>query len=205
MEKTKVIIYDNDGMIIHGLRFSDRYIKEFGISQDIMSPFFNGPFKKCLTGNSDIKEELKKVLELWKWKGTEDELLKYWFDSGDEIYADVYESITKLKNQGLIVCLATNQEKYRNQYLIEKFSYSRIFNEIFCSAVLGYTKHSSEGLEKIFQMLHEKYGVNDKEEVMYWDDREENVENLKNVGFNGQKYIDYPSFKSKINEYGFTL
>lgn len=205
MKKPKVILYDNDGMVTHGGRFSDQYAKEFGIDISVMAPFFEGPFKKCLVGKADLKEELGKVLETWKWKGTADELMQYWFAIGDSVYEDVYASILKLKEQGLVVCLATNQEKYRTEYLNEKLSYGKVFDEIFSSAKLGAYKHSVEGLEKISQILREKYNVSDKGEILYWDDREGNVEELNKRGFNGQQYRDYNSFKDVLNEYGFQL
>ena len=74
MKKPKVIIYDNDGMILNGGRFSDQYAKEFGVDLATMTPFFDGPFKKCLVDKADLKEELAQVLEEWKWNGTVDEL-----------------------------------------------------------------------------------------------------------------------------------
>jgi len=112
-------------------------------------------------------------------------------------------SVTKLKEQGLIVCLATNQEKYRMQYLINKFSYDKVFDEIFFSANLGAYKTSLEGLEKIVQTLKEKYGVSDKGEIMYWDDHEENVVDFNAIGFNGQHYKDFSTFKAVLSDYGY--
>ncbi len=205
MLKPRVIIYDNDGMVTHGGRFSDQYSKEFGVDPVVMAPFFEGPFKKCLTGAADLKEELKSVLEAWKWRGTADELMQYWFAVGDVLNEDTYTSITKLKKQGLVVCLATNQEKYRAQYLISKHSYDEVFDEIFCSASLGAYKHSAEGLERIYQTLKEKHGISDKKEIMYWDDREDSVKNLNEAGFNGQRYQSYESFKKVLAEHGCQL
>ena len=205
MKKLKVIIYDNDGMITHGGRFSEKYSKEFAVDSAAMLPFFEGSFKNCLVGKADLKEELKKVLVTWKWKGTVDELLQYWFSIGNSVYDDIYASILKLKEQGLIVCLATNQEKYRTGYLVNKLSYNKIFDEIFSSADLGVYKHSPEGLEKIGQVLKEKYAISDKEEIMYWDDRENHVGCLNKAGFNGQLYRDYLSFKSVLSDYGLQL
>lgn len=205
MKKPRVIIYDNDGMVTHGGRFSEQYAKEFGVDIAVMASFFDGPFKKCLVGKADLKEELGKVLETWQWKGTADELMQYWFSIGDTLHADVYASISKLKEQGLIVCLATNQEKYRAAYLLNKLSYEKVFDEIFSSAELGAYKHSTEGLEKISQILKEKYNVSDKGEILYWDDREANVESLHKMGFNAQQYRDYGSFKTVLAEYGFQL
>ena len=178
MKKPRAVIYDNDGMITHGGRFSEQYAKEFGVDPAVIAPFFEGPFKNCLMGKTDLKEELKKVLETWKWKGSVDELAQYWFSIGDSVHDDMYASILKLRAQGLIVCLATNQEKYRTKYLVNKLSYDKIFDEIFSSADLGAYKHSPDGLEKIFQVLKEKYAISDKGEILYWDDREDHVENL---------------------------
>ena len=205
MKKSRVIIYDNDGMVTHGGRFSEQYSKEFGLDPVVMLPFLEGPFRSCLVGKADLKEELKKVLGAWKWKGTVDELMQYWFFIGDSVYDDIYASILRLKEQGMIVCLATNQEKYRTEYLVKKLFYDKIFDEIFLSADLGFYKHSPEGLEKIFHVLKEKYAISDKEEIMYWDDREDHVEDLNKLGFNGQLYRDYPSFRTVLAEAGHQL
>ena len=205
MKKPKVIIYDNDGMVTHGGRFSDKYSRAYGVDPAIMSPFFEGPFKQCLTGRADLKEKLAKVLDIWNWNGTVDELMQYWFAVGDVLDSDMYESITKLREQGAIVCLATNQEKYRTQYLVNNHSYDKVFDEVFSSADLGAYKHSAKGLEKIYNSLKEKYGIADKAEIMYWDDREGNVASLNEVGFNGQQYRDYESFKAVLAECGYRI
>lgn len=205
MKKPKAILYDNDGMVTHGGRFSEEYTKEFGVDMVALTPFLEGSLKKCQIGAADLKEELAKVLDAWKWKGTVDELLQYWFTIGDTPHEDVYASVTKLKQQGLVVCLATNNEKYRLQYLVSKLAYDKVFDEIFSSVELGAYKQSTEGAEKIFQTLKEKYGILDKEEILYWDDREKNVESLNNMGFNAQLYHRYDSFKTVMKKYGFQL
>jgi putative hydrolase of the HAD superfamily len=205
MKKPKVVIYDNDGMITDGARFSDTYSKEFNIPMELMDGFFDVHFKNCLHGKADLKEELRPFLEKWKWNGTVDELLDYWFRVGAEPNHDTYESISKLKEQGVVCCLATNQEKYRTQFLIQKMNYNELFDEIFSSADLCVFKTSEEGLGKIFNALKERYGDLEKDEILYWDDREGNVKHLNEFGFNGQKYKDYNSFKQTMNDYGFEV
>lgn len=205
MNKPKVIIYDNDGMVTHGGRFSEQYSREFAVDVAVMAPFFEGPLKQCQMGKADLKEELKKVIEIWQWKGTVDELMRYWFSIGDLVHEEIYASVTKLKQQGLVVCLATNNEKYRMQYLSNKLSYDKVFDELFTSAELGAFKQSAEGVEKIFQTLKEKYGITDKAEILYWDDREKNVAGLNNMGFNARLYTEYDSFKNVMSKYGFQV
>ena len=205
MEKPRAVIYDNDGMVAHGGRLSEQYAREFNLNIAVMDPFFAGPFKKCMTGEADLREELEKVITTWGWKGTVDELMQYWFSIGATLDEDVYASIAKLRAQDLVVCLATNQERYRLNYFVEKFSYDKIFNEVFCASELGALKQSAEGAEKIFQTLKERHGILDKGEVMYWDDREGNVESLNAMGFNAQMYRGYPAFKEVMAEHGFQL
>ena len=55
---------------------------------------------------------------------------------------------------------------------------------------------------KILTGLKEKYGISDKKEIMYWDDREYSVRNLNEAGFNGQQYKDHKSFKDILAGYG---
>ncbi|MDO8492991.1 MAG: hypothetical protein Q7S19_00380 [bacterium] len=205
MKNPKVIIYDNDGMICHSGRFSDSYSKEFGIEMDIMSPFFEGPFKNCLVGKADLKEELEKVLDIWNWKGTANQLLDYWFSVGSTLDEKVFPTISKFKDQGLIVCLATNQEKYRKEYLVTKFGYDKVFNEIFSSAELGAYKNSEKGLQKTFDILKDKYGIEDRDEIMYWDDREGNVEHINQFGMNGQHYKNYEEFRDVMAGLGYLV
>ncbi|MEJ0054036.1 MAG: HAD family hydrolase [bacterium] len=205
MTKPKAVIYDNDGMLMHGGRFSEQYSREFGVDLAVMSRFFETSFKLCLIGKADLREELAKVLEDWEWKGTADELMRYWFSIGDTLYEDTHASVGKLKEQGVVVCLATNQEKYRLQYLTKKFSYDSLFDEIFSSSELGALKHSEEGLEKISRKLKEAHSIADRGEVMYWDDRESQIKNLGEGGFNAQLYTDYPAFRKTLEEYGLRL
>lgn len=202
--KPRAIIYDNDGMICHSERFSDRYCAEFGIDMSVMAPFFDGPFKQCLVGKADLKEELARVLGLWGWKGSVGELLEYWFSVGATQDEKLFPTVAKLKAQGLVVCLATNQEKYRTEFLKKKFGYEELFDEIFSSAELGAYKNSEKGLARTFEILRDKYGVVEKGEVLYWDDRPGNVEHIKQSGMNGQLFVDYEGFQKKMKEFGYS-
>ena len=205
MKKPKVIIYDNDGMITDGERFSIQYVKEHDVSIEDVNVFFDNYFRDCLHGKKDLKEEIQPFLKKWKWKGTADAFLEYWFRFGIELHQDVYDSVTKLRSQGLIVCLATNQEKYRTEFLIEKFSYDKLFDEIFSSSSLGCFKTVPEGLNKIYETLNKKYGEIDRSEIMYWDDRVGNVKQVTDEGFNGQQFTDYESFREVLDNVGYRL
>jgi putative hydrolase of the HAD superfamily len=195
----KAVIFDSDGMLTHGPRFSEQYSKTHGISIDEMTPFFVSPFKDCLVGKSDLKEELKKGwLEKWNWSGTIDELLIYWFSVGDRLDQNVFDSVGELRANGLICVLATNQEKYRTDYLSGTFGYDDVFDKVFSSAYTGHKKPSAEFFAEILTFLKAKDPTIRGEDVLFWDDDEENVAGAKQYGFTTRQFIDSSRYASEM-------
>lgn len=80
----KVVLFDVDGVVVTGPMFSDRYIAEFGIALEDMTPFFENEFQECLVGKPDLKTELRKYVKKWRWEKSVDELVGYWL-SKDEL------------------------------------------------------------------------------------------------------------------------
>ena len=115
----KIFLFDADGVvIIPSERFSDRFSREFNVDyEEKIPPFFENDFEPCLTGRADLKEIIKPYLKRWGWKKSVDELLEYWFENENHIDERVIEVIKKLRAIGIKCYLATNQEKYRTQYL----------------------------------------------------------------------------------------
>ena len=58
-----------DGVIVHSERFSERFARDHGISQERTAPFFRGVFQDCLTGKADLREEIDAVIEKAKGMG----------------------------------------------------------------------------------------------------------------------------------------
>jgi putative hydrolase of the HAD superfamily len=195
----KTVIFDSDGMLTHGPRFSEHYSKEHGISIDEMTPFFVGPFKDCLVGKADLKEELQKGwLEKWKWPGTTDELLDYWFSVGDHLDQNVFASVEKLRDSGLICVLATNQERYRTDYLSDTFGYTDAFDKVFSSAYTGHKKPSSEFFDEIMTYLRIKDPSIQKANVLFWDDDNENVAGAHTYGFMTRLFVDNARYTDEM-------
>jgi FMN phosphatase YigB (HAD superfamily) len=53
--------------------------------------------------------------------------------------------------------------------------------------------------------LSNKYGEINADEIMFWDDRVENIAALKEFGINAQLYTNFENFKSVINNCGYHL
>ena len=79
--------------------FSVQYAKEFGISNDMMLPFFQGIFQEAVVGKADLKELLIPVIEKWRWKGTVEELLEWWFKAEHYVDERVVEEIGGCKKR----------------------------------------------------------------------------------------------------------
>ena len=164
----KAIIFDADGMIIHGERFSKRLEEEFGITRETTSPFMDsGKFQLCLTGKADLKDELANVIKDWGWKGTVDDLLEYWFSEKHNVIDERFLPIIRdLRDKGIRCFLASNNEKYRTNNLINERGLGAWFDKFFSSAFIGFKKPEREFFEAIFKELPSLK----KDAVLFWDD-----------------------------------
>ena len=192
----KAIIFDADGMVIEGERFSSRYKKEFNITDEEMSPFFEGVFRDCSIGKADLKGAVEPFLKKWKWEGSIDDFLDYWF-SGNSVNEEMVREIKQLKNLGIKCYLATNQEKYRTEYFKKEMGLEKIFDKIYSSAEIGHKKSSREFFQFILDDLKNKEGVS-LEETIYWDDKEENIALAKEMGLEGYIYKNIDDFRKII-------
>lgn len=191
----KAVIFDADGMVVTGTRFSDRLARDYAISTDKTVDFFTKAFPDCVLGKADLKEVIIPYLKAWGWKGTLDELLKFWFAGehlADNRFATVIE---KLNAKGIKCYLATNQEKYRLAYFKSEMGLGKIFEEIISSNSIGFKKPSKEFFENIAKVSNCK-----PEEVQYWDDRPVNIEAGKNFGFEARLYDKYENFEKVISQ-----
>lgn len=191
----KAIIFDSDGMTNCAEKFSVRFSRDFNIPYEQILPFFLNEFKGCLVGKADLKDVIKPYLIKWNWQKSVDELLNYWFSGEVNVDTRVMEVIGMLKQKSIKCYLATNQEKYRTDYMVEQMNYKKIFDAIFSSAEIGYKKPQPE----FFQVVLEKIGNPPKNEIMFWDDDQENVDGAKAFGLQSYLYTGFDSFQKIIS------
>lgn len=192
----KVILFDADGVLISGKPFSQQLEKDFGIKVANLQPFFREKFPACLVGKADLKEEIKPYLPTWGWSGTTDDLLRYWFRVEHEPNQGLLLFIKRLKENGYKVYVATNQEKYRTEYLRNEMGFGSQFDGIFSSSYIGHKKPEQDFFKKI---LNEVKPVK-ANEVLFWDDSEENIIAAKNLGFEAHLYQNFSDFQSKMKK-----
>jgi putative hydrolase of the HAD superfamily len=190
--KIKAMLFDVDGVLLNG-----RLEKDYGISEEIVQPFFLGPFPAALSGEADLKEIISPYLKQWGWQGNVDEFLDYWFQAEHIIDEALVEYIQRLRAQGIKCYLATNQERYRTTYILEKIGFKDFFDGIFVSNELGVRKPDVSFFAKAYEVLLPV----EKEAVLFWDDLVENIEAAQSFGIAAETYTDFQDFKQKMKTY----
>ena len=189
----KTIITDVDGvLLIEKQRFSQRYSKRFGIDINTMLPFFDGPFKQCLMGYSDLEVELENVLTTWKWPKSAKELINYWINDIEEVNNDLIKFMNGLKLQ---VIVATQQEKNRGEALKNIInSYGLKFIDYIGSYAIHKNKKTSEFYTEIMNM----HNLTPRETV-FIDDDPKNIAGAEQTGINTILHTDNASTIKQIN------
>jgi putative hydrolase of the HAD superfamily len=196
----KAIIFDADGVVINSPGyFSVQYEKEFGVSNESMLSFFKGIFQEAVVGKADLKELLQPVLKDWQWRGTVDELLKWWFRAEHHVDEGIVKEIRLLQKKGVKCCLGTKQEKYRAEYIRKDMGFEKIFDELYISCDMGCKKPEEKFFRIIQDDLAEKYSVR-PEEIMFWDNKEENIAASKKLGWQSHLYDGFDNFQKIISK-----
>ncbi|MFH1287000.1 MAG: HAD-IA family hydrolase [Candidatus Magasanikbacteria bacterium] len=185
----QVILFDADGVVIRSEMFGTHYQQTQGLSPDDMLPFYKGIFQECLTGRADLKEVIVPWLKKWKWDGDVDGFLLQWFQYEHKTDQKVVDLIRELRKNAVSCYLATNQEKYRTQYMRNEMGFEKLFDGIFSSAEIGSKKPQAEFYEFIFREL----GVN-KDKILYTDDTASHVEGAKLAGIDAYLYTEFEPF-----------
>jgi len=193
----KAIIFDADGMVLEQERPSIFLPRDYGISIENLNSFFHGPFQECLVGKTDLKEVIYPYLFKWGWSQGLDAFLNLWFTREVSVNKELVDYINELKSKGIKCLLATNQEKYRFQYFLDQLDFANIFDKVYASVNVGHKKTSLEFLSKIFKDLNNIK----KEEILFWDDRPENVKFAKDFGINAELFTSVKDFKEKMLQY----
>ena len=188
----KIALLDVNGVLIRTRYkyFSDKFSEEHSVPVDDIMPFFKGEYKEAAIGKVDVKDVLPNYLAKWGWKGTVDEFLKYWYESETDIDERVLEVVKDLRQQGVGVYLASDNEAGRAKYLMEEVGLQRDFDGGFFSSDLGATKSEPEFFERVVSELQVE-----PSQINYWDDDPKNVDVAKGVGIDAHIYEDVDEFK----------
>jgi len=197
--QARAVIFDADGVMLLFEKFTVRLEKEHGIPLEKTLPFIRGVLKpRCLIGEADLKEELSNVYKEWGWKGSLQELIDFWFKGEANVNLEMVEYIRALRKGGVLCFLATNQEKYRHEFMMDELGFAELFDRVFCSCDIGAVKPTKEYLDRVLGMIKEEYDIG-IDDMVLWDDRAEHVEGFSNLGVRSFLYTDMGSFRKTMD------
>lgn len=190
-----VLVLDMDGVVVHRDEvFSIRFSKKYGVPIEDVLPFFKNEFQLCLTGKRDIKKEIVKYFPRWNFKGSVDELLDFWFLGENKVDKDIIGVVNLLRKRGAKVYVATNNEKYRVEYLSDKIGLKDHFDAIYSSADLGVKKPDM----LFFKKLVTKIGKKNPQNVFFCDNDEENIKGARSANLQTHFYKGITEFRTWI-------
>ncbi len=183
------LLFDTDWVLIQSPMWSDEYSRRTWLDPHSMKPFFAWIFQECTIGRADLREVIVPFLEEWKWEWSPEEYLKAWFEFENQPDIELIWEIQKLRKNGIKCYIATNQEKYRLEYLKKEMHFENLFDGIFCSAEMGLKKPE----KKYYQVIIDTLGV-DPSDIIYFDDALENIESVRSLGIDARLYTRREDF-----------
>lgn len=192
---TKAILFDLDGLIITGNKklFSERLSEKENIPMEKVSEFFMNDFRECSFGKADLKERITPYLNNWRYKGTIEDLLEFWFESDSDINNEVLEIVKDLRSKNIKCYIATRQEKYRKEYIWNDLGLKNHFDGIFCTCDIGYDKWQVEYWDYILNELKLK-----PEEILFFCDSQKNVDSANSQDIKSYLYESVPLLKDNL-------
>ena len=193
--KYKVILVDADGVLIKPPElFSRAHAIANSFDPDQIEPFFDGEFRQATVGKADLIELIGKHRKLWRWEGEPAELLRIWFEHENKIDQALLASLQQLRQRGVLVYLATDQEKYRAAYMREVM-FPGTLEGIFVSCEIGYEKRRPQFFEAVLTELQSKLPNLDAQEIIFFDDSQAKVDSAIRAGLRAELYTGTEQIK----------
>lgn len=107
------------------------------------------------------------------YEGRTDEVFEEWFDYNSLVNADILDLADRLRQAGHPVALATNQEKYRMEYLLDTLGLGEWFDAAYPSYEIGFKKPDARYFQGVNHAVFEKFGAR---QIYFVDDAAANID-----------------------------
>ncbi|MGO6844475.1 HAD family hydrolase [Rhizobium ruizarguesonis] len=185
----KVLMVDVDGVLIHGrpadgLPLFTYLERDLGLRVDLLQQeFFQTHWRDIIIGREALEPRLAGVLAKIAPHLSAETLIDYWFENDSRLDLDLLAELAALRQSGITLLLATNQEHRRARYLMEQIGLNAHFDDIIYSAELGHSKPSPD----FFRLATERAGVLPGE-IAFIDDMAVNIEAARQFGWNAAQW-----------------
>ena len=183
----KAIVFDLNGVFLQSEYLTKRIEEEFGIPSDKSLPVLKESLNETrLNSKVGIFEYWVKLFKKHNIEITEDKFLSFWF-SGESLVNDFVSLSRKIRERGLSVYIFSNNFKERTEYYRKNFK--EIFDNVdnsFFSWETGYVKSDLKAYKNLLSIIKLE-----PEEIIYFDDSENNIQLAKSLGINAYIYEDF--------------
>jgi putative hydrolase of the HAD superfamily len=199
--RIRALLLDADGVLIDGEPARAPFEREFGIKPEVTRDFFRGVFRDCMTGKADLKECLAPLLPAWGWPGSVQDYLDYWFKAEHHLDEALLADVDRLRSAGVLCYLATNQERYRTEYIRDVMGLGKRLDGIFSSACIGHLKDD----RRFFEHIIEDLASLRPEEMLFFDDLAANVASARGAGLHAELYVNREGFRGALGRFSFAM
>lgn len=194
----KAIVFDLGGVIFlsdgGGFESREKLAKIFNIDVKKLHKFWFKHKEDLLCNRAGEDIFVEEIRKLANNKYTKENIQKNIKELNiiDPKMIELLESLKKI----YVIAALTNEVKEWNEYRIKKFGLKNYFSFILASCDIGVTKPTS----KIYELLLEKLSMN-PEEVIFIDNREENLKPAEELGIKAIHFRDRQELIKELSNY----
>ena len=190
MRRMRAILFDADGVLQRpGADFRAACSAVLGEREVEIDRFMRELFaleKPALTGLRDFESDMRGFLAGYGLDARIADVLAIW--TAIEMDAAMHAEVARLREAGVICCLATNQQPYRGRHMSETMGYRDLFDHEFYSHALGVAKPDPDYFHAIAGKLALK-----PREILFIDDHEANVLGAREAGLHAELFPRAPA------------
>lgn len=199
MNKTKVILFDADGVMIRCPYYFSAKLEKLGYknAEENLNAFFNGENNiQCLEGKASAMKMIMPYLQNFGWEETAKDYFFQQFQFEREyLNQNLILLITKLRNKGILCCLCTDQEKYRAKSILNDMNFQDIFDKCYISCHIGYRKCQNKFWTYVITDLKKDFPGIKPKEIVFFDDTKNNIDVALKFGIRAFLFTDMIQFE----------
>jgi putative hydrolase of the HAD superfamily len=198
-----ILVLDLDGVVVLGHPEGGRWDKDLARDlridpERVQTRFFKSHFRRAVLGEADLFQILDAVWPDLGSEATPRAFVEYWFARDSRVDPEVLAAVDAWRADGGTAYLATVQEHHRARHVWETLGLSRHFDGMQHSAALGAAKPDPE----FYRRAHAKLPVTALHEVLFLDDRLDNVEAAAAFGWRARHYRGIVDLRTALAELG---
>ena len=167
--------------------------KDLGIKQSTLRFLFDDEWIDVLLGRILLNNKVSDFFNNINSKLSNEDFISYWLEHDSCLNQNVVSFINKMHEKGFKLCVGSNQEETRLNYLLKKHNdIFSLFEKIYISANLHKVKPNKEFFYEILKDLN-----TDVNNIIFIDDDCRNINSAKNIGI---KTFEYKSINDSFDE-----